>query len=150
MITFDCDGVLVDSERLTVGIEAWLLTEMRAPHSELDVVHTFMGRSAAAAQSELERILGPDLAAEFARRSRAEIHAAFERELMPVPGIATVLARLADQGRQSCVASSGSHDKMRGTLGIIGLCDFFETRIFSATVVHRMEELAEALMEPGL
>jgi HAD superfamily hydrolase (TIGR01509 family) len=137
LVIFDCDGVLVDSERLTVGIEARLLTEMGAPHSELDVVNTFMGRSAASARAELERILGPELAVEVDRRSTAEIHAVFERELTPVPGIETVLARLAAQGRQSCVASSGSHEKMRRTLGITGLYGFFEGRIFSATEVSR-------------
>ncbi len=28
LVLFDCDGVLVDSERLTVGVEARVLTEL--------------------------------------------------------------------------------------------------------------------------
>lgn len=137
MIIFDCDGALVDSERLSVRIEARLLTELGAPHTEADVVDTFMGRSEAAARLELQRILGPELAAEFDRRATAELEAAFRTDLQPVPGIASVLSWLTDQGRQSCVASSGSHEKMRRTLGLTDLYGYFEGRIFSATeVVH--------------
>jgi beta-phosphoglucomutase-like phosphatase (HAD superfamily) len=37
----------------------------------------------------------------------------------------------------TCVASSGSHDKMRYTLGLTGLYDRFAGRIFSASEVAR-------------
>ena len=37
----------------------------------------------------------------------------------------------------NCVASSGTHEKMRFTLGLTGLYDRFEGRIFSATEVAR-------------
>jgi beta-phosphoglucomutase-like phosphatase (HAD superfamily) len=36
-----------------------------------------------------------------------------------------------------CVASSGSHDKMRFSLGLVGLYDRFAGRIFSASEVER-------------
>ena len=32
-VIFDCDGVLVDSERLTVVVEARMLTELGWPHT---------------------------------------------------------------------------------------------------------------------
>ena len=37
----------------------------------------------------------------------------------------------------TCVASSGTHDKMKFTLGLTGLYDRFRGRIFSATEVAR-------------
>lgn len=137
LVIFDCDGVLVDSERLAVGIEARLLTELGFPHTELDVVNTFMGRSTASGQAELERLLGKAKAEEFDRRSTAEIHSVFDRELAPVPGIPGVLEVLRQSGWLTCVASSGSHRKMRRTLGLTSLYDFFEGRVFSATEVAR-------------
>ncbi|MCZ2401834.1 HAD family hydrolase [Paenarthrobacter sp. Z7-10] len=135
LVIFDCDGVLVDSERLSVGIEAHLLTQMGVPHSELDVVNTFMGRSAGAGKAVLERLLGKAGAAEFDSRSTAEIHAAFDRDLTPIPGIPEVLDSLRQSGWRTCVASSGSHQKMQRTLGLTGLYDFFQGRIFSAADV---------------
>jgi HAD superfamily hydrolase (TIGR01509 family) len=144
LVIFDCDGVLVDSERLSVRIEAQLLTEMGVPHSELDVVNAFMGRSAASGRTVLERLLGKARAAEFDARSTAEIHAAFDRELAPVPGIPEVLDWLRQPGWRTCVASSGSHRKMQRTLGRTGLYDFFRGRIFSAT------EVAEGKPAPDL
>jgi HAD superfamily hydrolase (TIGR01509 family) len=51
-----------------------------------------------------------------------------------VDGIAQALAGLRSA---SCVASSGSHAKMRHTLGRTGLHDYFAGRIFSATEVSR-------------
>jgi HAD superfamily hydrolase (TIGR01509 family) len=54
---------------------------------------------------------------------------AVDRELQPVPGIVEALDAITVP---YCVASSGSHDKMRHTLGVTGLYDRFAGRIFSA------------------
>ena len=51
-----------------------------------------------------------------------------------VEGIVEALDRIAIP---TCVASSGSHEKMRFTLGLTGSCDRFHGRIFSATDVPR-------------
>jgi HAD superfamily hydrolase (TIGR01509 family) len=135
LVIFDCDGVLVDTERLTVGVEARLLTELGWPHTAEEVVARFMGRSSAAQLAELEARLGAQLTREFDERSTAEVHAAFERELEAVAGIEELLDHLEAVGRASCVASSGTHDRMRRTLGITGMYDRFAGRIFSATEV---------------
>ena len=45
LVVFDCDGVLVDSERLTVGVEARVLTELGWPMTAEEVVERWMGRS---------------------------------------------------------------------------------------------------------
>ncbi|MFD0593348.1 HAD family hydrolase [Catellatospora coxensis] len=58
--------------------------------------------------------------------------AAHEAGLVPVPGIVEALNAIT---LPTCVASSGRHDKMRNTLGITGLYERFEGRIFSATEV---------------
>jgi HAD superfamily hydrolase (TIGR01509 family) len=130
LIIFDCDGVLVDSERLVVRVEAEILSALGWPLTESDIVERFVGRTAAYMHQEIERHLGRavDWEAEFETRSRE----VFERELTPVPGLPAALDQLT---APTCVASSGSHERMRHTLGITGLFDRFEGRIFSADEV---------------
>jgi HAD superfamily hydrolase (TIGR01509 family) len=130
LVIFDCDGVLVDSERLAVRTEAKILAGLGWPLTERDIVERFVGRSAAYMQQEIERHLGRsiDWDGEFESRYRQ----VFERELVAVPGVIEALNGIATP---TCVASSGSHDKMRFTLGITGLFDRFEGRIFSVDEV---------------
>jgi HAD superfamily hydrolase (TIGR01509 family) len=137
LVIFDCDGVLVDTERLTVGVEARVLTELGWPHTAADVVSRWMGRSSAAQLAELEAHLGAESTRLFDERTTRELHATFDRELTAVEGVVTVLDHLDEHGVRTCVASSGTHERMRRTLGITGLADRFDGRIFSATeVVH--------------
>jgi beta-phosphoglucomutase-like phosphatase (HAD superfamily) len=60
LVIFDCDGVLVDSERLTVAVEARLLTELGWPITAEEVVRRFVGGSSAAMLIEVEHHLGAD------------------------------------------------------------------------------------------
>ncbi len=137
LVLFDCDGVLVDTERLTVGVEARVLTELGHPHTAEEVVARWMGRSSAHQLAELEREIGVERTRLYDERSTAEVHAAFERELTAVEDIPLLLDHLDARGVATCVASSGTHDRMRRTLGITGLYERFDGRIFSATEVSR-------------
>jgi HAD superfamily hydrolase (TIGR01509 family) len=130
LVIFDCDGVLVDSERLAVRTEAEILSSLGWPLTEADIVERFVGRSATYMHQEIERHLGRsiDWDAEFEPRYRE----VFERELVSVPGITEALDVIT---APMCVASSGSHDKMRFTLGKTGLLDRFDGRIFSVDQV---------------
>ena len=137
LVIFDCDGVLVDSERLTVAVEARMLTELGWPITTDEVVRRFVGGSSEAMLAEIERHLGPELTEEFDRRSTEEIVAAFHAELRPVDGVHELVEDLHLHGVPTCVASSGSHRKMDLTLGLTGLRHLFEGRIYSATEVGR-------------
>jgi len=131
LVIFDCDGVLVDSERLAVRTEAEILSGIGWPLTEADIVERFVGRSSAYMHQEIERHLGRsvDWDAEFEPRYRE----VFERELVAVPGVMEALDEITTP---MCVASSGSHDKMRFTLGKTGLFDRFDGRIFSVDEVE--------------
>jgi len=132
IVIFDCDGVLVDSERLAVRTEAEILSGLGWPLTESEIVERFVGRSAAYMQQEIEQHLGRkvDWDAEF----EPHYQEAYERELVAVPGIIDALAEITIP---ACVASSGSHYKMRFTLGRTGLFDRFDGRIFSVDEVAR-------------
>ena len=133
LVIFDCDGVLVDSERLAVRVEARLITELGWPLTEDEVLQRFVGRSDAYMRGEIEQALGRPVP-EWQSRYLAELHAAFEAELQPVDGIHEALA---DLPYATCVASSGTHEKMKVTLGLTGLLPVFDGRIFSAVEVNR-------------
>src|SRR3954452_22648387 len=98
-----------------------------------DSVEAFMGRSWKTVQAYADEQLGRPLPEGFRRRYLDEMFAAFETELRPVPGVIEALEAI---DLPTCVASSGSHEKMRFTLGHVGLYERFEGRIFSATEVE--------------
>ncbi|WP_417235482.1 HAD family hydrolase [Arthrobacter sp.] len=137
LLIFDCDGVLVDTERLATAIEARTLTAMGHPHTQAEVVAAFMGRSDADSFALLTQLLGPERALEFDERATAETRAGFDRELTPVPGVVAVLDAVESSGVRSCVASSGTHARMDHTLGVTGLLDRFAGHLYSAEDVER-------------
>jgi HAD superfamily hydrolase (TIGR01509 family) len=133
LIIFDCDGVLVDSERLSIRIDATYLERIGWPMSEEEIVERWVGRSDADMRTEIEAHIGrpipPDVDEEFSRIYR-EI---FDRELAPVDGIREALDAITVP---RCVASSGKHDNIRRNLALTGLSGYFGERIFSATDVE--------------
>jgi HAD superfamily hydrolase (TIGR01509 family) len=136
LVIFDCDGVLVDSERLSVRVESQLLGELGWTISEHEVMERFVGRSDAHMLSVIEGQLGRPVP-EFLVTYRERLFAAFDRELDAVPGVVDALDRIDALALSTCVASSGTHDKMARTLGRTGLLERFDGRIFSATQVER-------------
>jgi HAD superfamily hydrolase (TIGR01509 family) len=136
LVVFDCDGVLVDTERLTVVIEARVLGELGWPMAPAEVVDRWMGKSSQAQLADLTAHLGAERAREFDELTTAELHEAFDRELTAVAGVEPLVDALRAAGVATCVASSGSHDRMRRTLGVTGLHARFDGRIFSATEVE--------------
>ena len=133
LLIFDCDGVLVDTERLGVRVEAQICTELGWPLTEAEIVERFMGRTHVFMLAEIERELGRPLPGVWEELFVPRYRAVFETELVAVDGVVEALDRISIP---TCVASSGTHEGMRATLGRTGLYDRFAGRIFSATEVE--------------
>jgi HAD superfamily hydrolase (TIGR01509 family) len=133
LVIFDCDGVLVDSERISVAIDVRVLAELGWPLSEAEVIDRFVGRSEAYMLGEIEKALGRRLADGWDERFRHLYREAFEAELAPVDGVVAALDGIA---APTCVASSSSHERLRHTLALTGLLERFDGRIFSADDVR--------------
>jgi HAD superfamily hydrolase (TIGR01509 family) len=128
LVIFDCDGVLVDSERIAVRVEAEFLAELGWPLTEAEIVERFMGRTAEYMDEAIEARLGSRLPGDWKDQFQRRYREAYAADLRAVDGIVEVLDQLTVP---TCVASSGSHDKLRLTLGHTGLYGRFEGRIFS-------------------
>jgi HAD superfamily hydrolase (TIGR01509 family) len=134
LVIFDCDGVLVDTERIAVRLDVIVLAELGWPMTEAEVVERFMGRSDQEMTAAIEAHLGRRLPASWEEPFRHLYRQAFEAELEPVAGVVEALDSIAIP---TCVASSGTHEKIRFTLGLTGLYERFAGRIFSASDVAR-------------
>jgi HAD superfamily hydrolase (TIGR01509 family) len=121
----------VDTERLNVEVESELLTELGWPLSPDEVAALFLGRTDEYMRQVIEERL-PNLPPHWERRFD-ERYLEAHTELRPVDGIVEALERIT---LPTCVASSGTHEKMRRTLGATSLFERFEGRIFSATEVE--------------
>jgi HAD superfamily hydrolase (TIGR01509 family) len=123
--------VLVDTERIATRIESELLTDLGWPLTPEEVAERFLGRTDAYMRQAIEERL-PGLPANWEERFD-ERYLEAEAELQAVDGIVEALDLIP---LPTCVASSGTHEKMRRTLGATGLYERFEGRIFSATEVE--------------
>jgi HAD superfamily hydrolase (TIGR01509 family) len=138
LIIFDCDGVLVDSEPLANQSFSAALKPHGLDWSVEETMRRLMGRSLKSCVEICEAELGRKLPDDFVERMQAVTYQSFrDAPLQPVPGVKEAVLALQAAGLATCVASSGSPEKMRFTLGLTGLWDLFDGRIFSASQVRR-------------
>ena len=134
LVIFDCDGVLIDSERLAIKVDIVVLHELGWDLTEAEVIERFVGRSDRETQAAIEAHLGRGLNPGWAELLAPRYRELFRAELTPVKGVLEALERIT---LPSCVASSASHEHLRFTLGLTGLIERFEGRIFSSEDVPR-------------
>ncbi|MFF2190188.1 HAD family hydrolase [Streptomyces sp. NPDC058155] len=138
LVIFDNDGVLVDSEPLSNTILAGYLTELGHPTTYEDSLRDYMGSAVHRVHDLVKERTGQLLPDDFDDTLHSRVFAAFERELKPVEGAIEVLEKLAADSRPYCVASSGSHERIRVGHRKTGLDRWFEPGIvFSAQDVGR-------------
>ncbi|MFF4785163.1 HAD family hydrolase [Streptomyces griseorubiginosus] len=138
LVIFDNDGVLVDSEPISNRHLAAYLTELGHTTSYEDSIRDYMGSAMHRIHELVLERSGERLPADFDDVFHARVFAAFERELEAVAGVAGVLEKLVADGVPYCVASSGSHARIRVGHRAAGLDRWFDdARIFSSEDVGR-------------
>ncbi|MFI7350703.1 HAD family hydrolase [Streptomyces sp. NPDC049936] len=138
LVIFDNDGVLVDSEPISNRLLAGYLTELGHPTSYDESIRDYMGSAMHRIHELILERTGRRLPEDFDDVFHGRVFAAFERELEPVPGAVGVLEKLAADGVAYCVASSGSHERIRVGHRKTGLDRWFDDeRIFSSQDVGR-------------
>ncbi|MHB9753134.1 HAD family hydrolase [Streptomyces sp. BYX5S] len=138
LVIFDNDGVLVDSEPISNTLLAGYLTELGHPTSYEESLRDYMGAAMHRVHDVILERTGKRLPEDFDDRFHERVFAAFQRELEPVDGVVEVLEGLAGDGVPYCVASSGSHERIRVGHRRTGLDKWFgDERIFSSQDVGR-------------
>jgi HAD superfamily hydrolase (TIGR01509 family) len=134
LVIFDCDGVLVDSERLSHTVLRDMIGEYGVALTLEETLEHFMGTSTEKCLEVLSELIGCTAPADFLAQFRLRSFDSFSESLTAVPGAREVLSTLA---YPYCVASNGPREKMRFTLGHTDLLRFLEDRMFSAQDVKR-------------
>ncbi|MFC9395989.1 HAD family hydrolase [Streptomyces sp. NPDC057027] len=138
LVIFDNDGVLVDSEPISNTLLAGYLTELGHPTTFEESVRDYMGSAMHTIHELVEERSGKKLPADFDDVFHARVFAAFQAELEVVAGAGDVLKGLAAAGVPYCVASSGSHERIRVGHRKTGLDVWFtDETVFSAEDVGR-------------
>ncbi len=140
-IIFDCDGVLVDTEK--IGNE--ILLSMAAEHGFKmkieDAYSNFNGRNLKECFLHVENSIGKKLPDNFETEYRERSFEAFRTQVKPMEGIVSFIDKLKIP---YCVASSGPVEKIRLNLEVAGLLNKFEGKIFSSYQIKSWKP------EPGI
>lgn len=133
LVIFDCDGVLVDSEPISISVLVEAITAAGVEMDEKTAYERFLGTSLASTCEILEAEYGLKFGREQLDLMRLALYSRFRSELKPMPGMGEALAALAIP---CCVASSSQMERIRLSLEVTGLLKRFEPNIFSASMVE--------------
>jgi HAD superfamily hydrolase (TIGR01509 family) len=138
LVIFDCDGVLVDSEVISNGVLAQMLSEEGLATTLAQARRDYQGLLLDDVLRVAEAKLGRPLPAGWLARYEQQRSQAFRRELAAVPGAAVAVAHVKAAGVAVCVASQGKLEKTRLSLELTGLSGLFDdAALFSAHSVAR-------------
>ncbi|TGE00318.1 HAD family hydrolase [Methylobacterium nonmethylotrophicum] len=134
LVIFDCDGVLVDSEPISLVRLTEALQRIGVPIDLETVARRFTGTSMTSIMAHIAADYGVPTPEGFVDAVRADTLRAFDAELTAIAGVAEVLATMPES---RCVASSSDPQRLRHALSLTGLLPHFDGHVFSATMVAR-------------
>ncbi|HLP70625.1 MAG TPA: HAD family phosphatase [Rhizobium sp.] len=137
LVIFDCDGVLVDSEPISIEVLVASFARAGVLIDEAGAYRRFLGRSLSTVIAAAREEFGLDMDEAFLERLRQDLFARFRADLRPIPGVIGALEALQAHGIDWCVASSSHMERIRLSLTVTGLIDRFDPNIFSAAMVAR-------------
>ena len=132
LVIFDCDGVLIDSERVSAAVIAESMTELGLPVTPEAAMARFVGVSLRAMRPMIEDDLGRPLPPDWNAMLVARIVAAMERHAEPIPGAREVLEHFDAVGQPWRIASNSADVEMDAKFGRTGWLDLVAGRTFSA------------------
>ncbi len=132
LVIFDCDGVLVDSEPISLAVLVEALDGAGVSMDADEAADRFLGKSLKTMSEILHEDYGLAVDDHFLEGMRKRLYARFREELQPIESIRQVVEALPVS---VCVASSSQPERIRLSLSVTGLIDCFEPNIFSASMV---------------
>lgn len=129
LIIFDCDGVLVDSERIAHTILSEELGALGIQISEKELTERFAGTTFAKVRAFIEEQTGEPTPEFFETRYRERATIAFQRDLTAIEGVEDLIQSLEVP---KAVGSNGPMHKIIPNLTVTKLKHYFEPHIYSA------------------
>jgi len=133
-VIFDCDGVLVDSERLTNRVIRDNLAQRGLDWPVERIMTSFVGGTVAGV-GEVARASGARIESGWLDTIYAEIYAVLEQEVTPIPGAVDLLDWLDARAIPYAIGSNGPERKMQITLARCGFADRLQGRVLSAVAL---------------
>lgn len=128
-LIFDCDGTLVDSEKLANQIVAEIFAEHGATLELGDLQRDYRGVFLTDMFSRLAEVHDVKLADDVIDDYRHRLGLVLPEQLEPIPGIHAALEKLP---LPKCVATSAPQNKLRLCLQVTKLRSYFGDNLFSA------------------
>jgi HAD superfamily hydrolase (TIGR01509 family) len=137
-VLFDCDGVLVDSERITNGVLRDMLEELGWKLTPAECMRIFVGKAVKDERALIEARTGQPLTEDWMVRFRERRNQALILGVEPIAGAVEAVARIHQrfQGRIAC-ASGADRFKVELQLEKCALMPYFKGRIFSGHELAR-------------
>ncbi len=132
LVIFDCDGVLVDSEPISISVLLDVIRQAGGDISEEVAYLRFLGMSMASIGAILDGDFGFVMTDGHLATMRSELDRRFAAELRPIHGVADAIRAIAGP---KCVASSSNLERIRYSLRTTGLLELLEPNIYSASMV---------------
>jgi HAD superfamily hydrolase (TIGR01509 family) len=127
-------------------IQARHITDLGRPMSAEDCSREFLEVGMESTLETIAGMLGRPVPEGWLDGLEAEVAEIFRRELQAVPRVIDALDQI---DIPTCITSGGSHEKMRLTLGLTGLRERFDGRIYSATKVGRPKPAPDLFLHAG-
>lgn len=125
-VIFDCDGVLIDSEVISMAIDQRLLAENGVVISEAEMHRRFVGKTFQGMIDELEAETGRSLPVDLEATKDALMMEAYARDLKAIAGVAEALNRIP---LPKSIGTNGPRVRALAALRIVGIDQHFNERM---------------------
>jgi HAD superfamily hydrolase (TIGR01509 family) len=144
LVIYDCDGTLIDSERLVARVCMGEIHALGLAHWTMDAYFAaFVGMPGHVGWGAVAAELGRPLPKDFNARVDEAIDRLFETELVAIEGVREAIAAI---GGARCVASSTAQPWLSQNIQTAGLADLFEGAVFSASQVKRAKPAPDVFL----
>lgn len=125
-VIFDCDGVLIDSEEISMAIDGALLAENGVLISHAEMHRRFVGKTFQGMVDEIEAERGLKLPQGLEARKDTLMIETYRRELQAVKGVADALAKIT---LPKSIGTNGPRHRALEALRIVKIDHHFEGRL---------------------
>jgi HAD superfamily hydrolase (TIGR01509 family) len=125
-IIFDCDGVLVDSEPLSMRADVMLLNRYGIEISESEAHQRFVGTTFQAMLDMMTAQFGTVFPPDLDDVKNHMVEELYKSELLPVSGVSDVLHAIKVKNFSMSIASNSPRKRVELAVQLTGIADYFD------------------------